>query len=1028
MLNDKLVKLYRDRAVKFFHGLNEACWGASVTLRGEVAVSREPVPFAERKQEEFRELREGDVWGGLWDCGWLHVTGEIPEAWRSEEVALRLNLGGEAQIFSDEGLPLSSFTNTSVFESCYRKEIGFLDEATIASGRLDFWMELGANGLFGDELNPDVPEQRCEIGLVQHFKVCQFRREVWNLMLDLEVLMGILNLNAPKGDFVFMHGAFPEGSRRNMQLLSVLNRAIDAYGGNPDNAGKARAILAPELGRPAVDSAMTVCAVGHAHIDTGWLWPVRETVRKCARTFGHQLQLMKRYPDYVFGASQPQHYAFVKEHYPSLFKEIRKRVKDGRWECQGAMWVEADCNLPCGESLVRQFLHGKNFFMREFGVDVKNLWLPDVFGYSAALPQIIRKTGCNAFITQKICWNQFNRFPHHAFTWYGLDNSSVLTFFPPEDTYNSMLVPNQLNYGCDNLTENYLLDESLTLFGIGDGGGGPKEEHVERGLRCRNLEGCPKVKFGRSDDFFDRLRERQDQLPSWHGELYFELHRGTLTTQARNKRNNRKAEQHLLEAEFLASLLPADQWPREILDWLWKKLLLNQFHDIIPGSSIGRVYETTNREYAEMFQKLEELREQVHHLVCRDSEDAITLFNTLPYDYTRLVELPDGWKDYEVICEGEPVPVADGYACVSLKRQGIVVLKRGKKTVEKAVELKEELVLENGLIRYEFDDGGRLKSAYDKELEWEMLSGAGNDLTLYHDEPTSYDAWDIDIFYEKEQVEKARLVKASQVQFTALRQSLELEFIVGQSRLHQTVSLEFNSKRLEFRTKADWHEDGKMLRVAFPTSMVCAEANCEIQYGHIKRPTHRNTSWDMAKFEMCAHRYVDLSESGCGVALLNDCKYGHKVLDGVIDLNLLRSPHWPDPGADRGEHEFTYALLPHTGDLNASKVMTEAAQLNRPCRLMNGEYVGNGWPVRVVEASPNVGVEVMKRGESSDALFLRLADESGKGGSMTLQLEGQASVSETDMMEWNEVRKMEVDRGRVTVNLKPFEIMTLRVE
>lgn len=1025
MMNEKEYKLYLDRIRKFYASLEEEVWGEAHPLNARIAVSRVPVRYRERESGAFRPIGEGEVWGELWESAWLHIDDAIPDDLRRGTVALRLSLGGEALIFSQDGMPRYGLTNTSVFASCYRKEIYRLSEEETASGRLDLWLELAANGLLGDENNPDVPQQKCDIGVVKHLKLCEFFPEVWALKLDLEVMFGLMNLERPAGDFVFGHAAFPADSRRMTYLVRLLNRAIDAYAHNPANATVARAVLAGELARPAASSAMSVTAVGHAHIDTGWLWPVRETIRKCARTFASQLSLMERYPDYVFGASQPQHYAFVKEHYPALFEAIKQRVIEGRWELQGAMWVEADCNLIGGESMVRQFVHGKNFYRKEFGVEVTNLWLPDVFGYSGALPQIIRKSGCEYFLTQKICWNQFNRFPYHAFTWHGIDGSEVLTFFPPEDTYNSLLVPDQLNYGCDNLTENYLLDESLTLFGIGNGGGGPKEEHLERSLRCRDLEGSPRVRFGRADDFFARLGEHRRELPHWHGELYFEEHRGTLTTQARNKRDNRRAEQELLETEFIAALLPLAEYPEEKLDQAWKTLLLNQFHDIIPGSSIREVYATADREYQEIFQTLDTIRRNTVTSQGVVDEDAVTLINTLSYPYNRLIELPEHCSGSRWCCNGSPVTTQGRFAQLTLPPQSITALHReGELVTEPELEFAYSPVLENSLIRYEFNERGQLIHAFDKELLREMLSAPANVLSLYHDVPNSYDAWNIDLFYENELQETAKLTGAETLECGALLQCNRLTFSIGESEITQFVSLEKNSKRLEFHTLANWRESCKMLHVSFPTSIVSNECACEIQYGYVKRETHRNTSWNLAQFEMAAHRYVDLSDEHCGIALLNDCKYGHKVLDGVLDLNILRSPSWPDSEADRGEHEFTYALLPHCGRLPESPVLQEAAMLNRKCRVFDGIACEALFPCRMKNGDNKLTLEVLKKAENSGHYVIRIADLSGVGGAVELEMNSAYTVVETDLMEREDGVAIPTEGKTLRIQCTPFEIRT----
>mgnify|MGYP000919736495 FL=1 len=476
-MNEKEFQIYRERAEGFLERLKNEFFYETVDLQAEVFHSVDPVPWAKRLEGSYVPAAEGDCWGGLWESAWFHITGKVPEAWAGEPVWFKLELGGEILIFDDGGVPFCGLTNTSVFAANYRKNLLEFTPKAQGGETVDFYAEVGGNGLLGDEITPGT-DWRCEVGDIRHLKMGRFNVEAWNLANDFEVLLSLLR-------------TLPEKSYRAVQLNMALNEAVSAYADDPANAAAARSCVAPQLAMRATDSALSTAAVGHAHIDTGWLWPVRETIRKCARTFSSQLYNLERYPDYVFGASQPQLYAFVKEHYPELYAKIREAVKSGRWELQGGMWVEADCNIISGESMVRQFLAGKNFYMDEFGMDVRNLWLPDVFGYSAAMPQIIRKAGCDWFLTQKISWSQFNKFPYHTFHWRGIDGTEVLTHFPPEDNYNSALKPEQLNYAVNNFNENYFLPEFITLFGVGDGGGGPRPEHIEHGLRTADLEGCP---------------------------------------------------------------------------------------------------------------------------------------------------------------------------------------------------------------------------------------------------------------------------------------------------------------------------------------------------------------------------------------------------------------------------------------------------------------------------------------------------------------------------------------------------------
>ena len=554
-------------------------------LQCQAAVTKEIVPFEKRLSLSYHPVSVGEKWGENWESAWFHVTGDIPEHWDKTKVRLLFNPGGEGLIFDAGGLPVTRVTGGTVFKASFSQNAWLLPESFIADGKLDLFIEGAANTLSGlvfdsnIEIRKKHPQGRFT-GVLNECRLGLFDEEIWQLHIDLQVILELIQ-GLPEKDF-----------RCKRHVRTVL-KAINAF--KSSGASAARQVLREIFDIPPSGALMTVHGVGHAHIDTGWLWPVRETVRKCARTFTAQLDLMERYPEYIFGASAPRHYAFVKEHYPELFKKIKAAVKKGNWELQGGMWVEADCNVISGESMVRQFLHGKNFFMDEFGVEVKNLWLPDVFGYSASMPQILKRSGCDFFLTQKLSWSQFNTFPYKSFNWKGIDGSCVLAHFPPENTYNSTLKADRQIKAQNEYPEGYIAPDYISLFGIGDGGGGPFPELIERGRRFEHLDGVPRFKFDKAENFFNILAASKDELPVWQGELYLELHRGTLTTQSRTKRLNRKNEQLLTETEFICSQLPFEEYPAETLDRLWKLLLLNQFHDIIPGSSITMVYEQTEK-------------------------------------------------------------------------------------------------------------------------------------------------------------------------------------------------------------------------------------------------------------------------------------------------------------------------------------------------------------------------------------------------------------------------------------------------
>ncbi len=1007
-------KIFREqlRQFTFFkERLKQSFFYDTVTLEAEYYHSVEPVKWQERLNLEPRKISVGDTYAKKWENAWFHIRGTIPARWIGKPVWVRLNLGGEILIFDDNGVPVFGLTNTSQFNQFYQKEFYRLIKCADENSKIDFWCEAAANGLFGeDEKDP--------VGICQCMSAGVVDEELQALYYDVKFLLSLFEF-------------YKNPCARKKQIASALAKAEAIYADTPANAKAAREMLAPQLSLRATDSELTATTIGHAHIDVGWLWAVRESIRKSARTFSSQIVNIEEYPEYIFGASQPQLYAFVKEHYPELFAKIKEQVKAGRWECQGGMWVEADCNIISGESMIRQFLHGKNFFKDEFGVDVKNLWIPDVFGYSAAMPQIIKKCNCNYFLTQKISWSQFNKFPYNTFMWQGIDGSRVLTHFPPEDTYNSNILPGDLARARDNFGESDIIPEFMVLAGIGDGGGGPAMLHLENGRRCADIEGAPQVRYDTAANFFERIKEYAPQLPSWVGELYLELHRGTLTTQSRTKRGNRKCEQLLAATEFIYSCLPADKYPAKELDRMWKLLLCNQFHDIIPGSSVRQVYTVTEKDYEDILASCSSLIEKAGVLL-PEKEDSLTLLNTLSYDVSQLIALPRSWHGYSVTDEnGKELATQHDDSCswcmVDIPACDSIIIKRGEKVNAAPSENNGALVLENELIRYEFDRNALLISAYDKELKKEFISGKANLLGVYVDNPVNWDAWDIDYTYMNASPAPAKGVSAVKSSDGKLRKSLDFVLTVGEkSTLKQQIVLTSNSKRLDFITQADWHETHKMLRTSFKTTVNASEATCDIQYGSIKRPTHTNTSWDFARFEVAAHRYVDITDANGGAALLNDCKYGYHLSADTLDLNLLRSPVFPDKEADQGAHTFTYSFLPH-GEIPAgNSVMQESAMLNREPVILAGAGKINV-PFRITEVR-NVALGALKKAEKSDDIIIRLAETDGRNGSIKLAFSDKVSVKECDMLEWNDVADIADKCNEIELKFTAFEIKTLRVK
>ena len=996
---------------------------SSIDLNAEYCLTDEPVSFEEKDNYPFKKIHTGEAWGHNWQCAWFHITGKIPAEWLDKTVCFRINIGGEGLIFSPSGMPLRGVTDSSVFQVTYINEYFPLYDAVVNGSDVEFWVDAGANGYFGMNLNGhprlDIAEKEGSASAtVNALQLCLTDETLRQLSFDWEIALDLLKI-------------YPQNHYRYRQILTILTDAIDLYQGNQDNAEKVRGFLQQKLfSQKACDSALQVTAVGHAHIDTAWLWPIRETIRKCGRTFANQIANIEKFPEYIFGASQPQHYQFVKDHYPALYEKVKQAIAAGRWEVQGGMWVEADCNLISGESMIRQFLNGKNFYMDEFGIDVKNLWLPDVFGYSGLMPQIIKGCGCDFFLTQKISWNQFNKFPHTTFIWRGIDGTDVLTHFPPESDYNATVNPEQLSGAQNNFREAGVLDEFLSLFGIGDGGGGPGEEYIERAMRLKDLEGCPKVTMGKAGDFFDRLKRHADKLEIWQGELYLEKHQGTLTTQAKVKKANRQLEYLLKNVEQIYSALPLENYPQQQLENLWKKLLVNQFHDIIPGSSITRVYKETHQQHSEIFTGCQKLLSAAAEKLFIADDNSMTIFNPLSVTYAGMIELPHSWQGASLNGKTLPGIQKKGQSAevmVSIPGNSFVTLKKSQQILPEPEKIVDSLILENELIRCEFDQDARITAIWDKETDRQLLAPgtAGNVLSLYYDDPANYDAWDIDIGYEAQKLENARGCRS--VKYASeIQQSLEFELTIGNSKIHQQIILRQN-KRLDFKTTVQWNENHKMLRTSFAPDIHSTETACDLQYGFIKRQNTGNTSWDMARYEVAAHRYIDISDSRYGVALLNNCKYGHKINGGILDLNLLRSPKYPDFHADIGEHEFTYSLLPHCGTLVNSDVIAQAAMLNQePLRFTGFDHRQTALPCRI--ESENVSLEVIKKAEKENCLIIRLVETKGENSPAVLHFNIPVKqLVTTNFIEWGESAVMEVVDHQAQLKLKPFEIKTFKL-
>lgn len=808
---------------------------------------------------------------------------------------------------------------------------------------------------------------------------------------------------------------------------------------------------------------------GHAHLDVGWMWPYWRTRQKIAHTISNVLRLMERYPNYHYSQSQPQVLQWLKEDVPELYARVKQRVAEGRFEPVGAMWVEADCNLPSGESLIRQIMHGTRFWQQEFGVKPRHIWLPDVFGYSAALPQIMRGCDIPVFMTTKISWNQFNRMPCDTFRWRGIDGSEVLTHFitapdlhptTPFYSYNGPLRPSDMTGTWMNYRQQDINDHLLYLCGWGDGGGGPTEEHMERMQIMADLPDFPQVRAGRAEDYFTGLYQHvweNPRLPTWVGELYLEYHRGTYTSQARVKQANRRAELFYREVELLTAWASLYGMPslQEQLNQGWRLLLLNQFHDVLPGSSIREVYDDAERIYDEAHAIGKRIYDEALAIVLQQipaGEQDLLLLNTLAWERTDPIQVPAALApsfphiQQTTDWEGNTVSLLDG---VRMPPCGVQVLSAASMaatseaqrpaTCRAASADAATIVLQNDYYILEIDAQGEISRIYDRRAARDVLAPGqtGNQLIAYEDRPMNFDAWDIDLFYEEKPYPVRAVTALRILEEGPVRTTVEIVRPYLSSRITQRISLWRNSPRIDIASEIDWHEHQTLLKAAFPLAINSTRATYEIQFGSVERPTHRNTSWDMARFETCAHRWIDVSEGGYGVSLLNDSKYGHDVHDNVMRLTLLKSGIYPDAHADEGVHRFTYSLLPHAGEWREAQSVRRAYELNVPVVCLAGQKKetarpGGSAPGRtsasfVQTDCTHVIVETVKPAEDGDGLIVRLYEAHNQRGRGTLTfLTALLSAQECNLLE-EPLNEVSCQGNTLSFQVRPFEIKTFRV-
>ncbi|MBT2515165.1 glycoside hydrolase family 38 C-terminal domain-containing protein [Arthrobacter sp. ISL-30] len=965
----------------------------------------EPVPVTEALLQTFVPQRQGAPWGSPWSTKWLRLQGEVPEGWgagvgRSVEILVDLGFTTEIPGFQCEGI---AWRPDGTIIKAISPRNHHVPLKMLGSGvSVDFYVEAAANPdiaqgwlfaatpLGSKETAGDEPQYR--LGSIS---IAERDETVWELHQDVWTLNGLMH-------------ELPMDLPRRHEILRALERMLDVMDPEdvPGTAAAGREVLAEVLKRPAYASAHRLLATGHAHIDSAWLWPVRETVRKCARTFSNVVSLMDEYPDFVFSCSSAQQLAWIKEFYPELFIRIREKAKAGQFMPVGGMWVESDTNMPGGEALARQFLEGKSFFLQEFGIDCEEAWLPDSFGYSGALPQIVKAAGSRWFLTQKISWNQVNRMPHHTFHWEGIDGTRLFTHFPPVDSYNAELNGRELAHAERNFRDHGRASISLVPFGYGDGGGGPTREMIAAAHRTADLEGSPKVRLGTARAFFEQAEAEYKNLPVWVGEMYLELHRGTYTSQANTKKGNRRSEHLLREAELWCSTAAVRSggsytYPAQELKRLWRLVLLQQFHDILPGSSIAWVHRDAERNYDAIAKDLEGIIADAALALLGPGTRSF-LLNAAPHERSGVPSLAAA----EAVPAELPVEVKDmagGY------------------------------VLDNGVIRAVVDANGLLTSLSDHASGREAIApgGFGNHLELHRDTPNEWDAWDIDEFYRRNvtSITEAHSVTLERAGWDAV---VVVERVVGSSTITQRISLEAGAESLAISTAIDWQEREKLLKLGFPLDIRADRSAAETQFGHIFRPTHVNTSWEAAKFEICAHRWIHVGEPGYGVAISNSSSYGHDVTRTVrsdggtttnVRVSLLRAPKFPDPDADRGRHVLDVTIRPGAGIADA---VEEGYRTNLSPRLVKG---GNPADPLFTVFNQAIVVEAVKLAEDgSGDVIVRLYESLGERSTGVVSANFETrEVLAVDLLE-RPVQEAAVIAGKdaAELTLRPFQLVTLR--
>ncbi|MCJ1306541.1 Glycoside hydrolase, 38 vacuolar alpha mannosidase [Agyrium rufum] len=1068
-VGQQIHSIYKDRLGQFAgtgqyagQNLQKAMDEGRATGPDNVKLSVYSVPdlarptFKDATSKEFKDTHVGESFGPSWSTHWFKIKIKVPsELLSKKHLEFHWDANNEGLVWSEKGEPLQGLTGGG------ERTEWILPEDFRDGKEHTFYIEMACNSMFGNPMGGDViqPPDPNRYFQLHKADIVAVNLEARALFVDFWII----------GDAA---REFPGDAWQSHEALQVGNKIMDTFiatNGSQESIVECRKIAQSYLGEN-VDSAKvyandeepTVYGIGHCHIDTCWLWPWAETKRKVARSWSNQCDLLDRYPEHRFTCSQAQQYKWLEQLYPPLYDRVKANVKKGRFQPIGGSWVEHDTNMPSGESLVRQFLYGQRFFESRFGARCQTFWLPDTFGYSAQLPQLCRLAGMSRFFTQKLSWNNINNFPHTTFSWVALDGSQVLCHMAPAETYTA-----EAHFGDvkRSMTGHKSMDQdktSLLVFGKGDGGGGPTFQHLEKLRRCRGLSDkvglLPRVKMGESvDDFFERLEKKAEngtEFVTWYGELYFELHRGTYTTQANNKWNNRKTEIMMRDIEYLATLATIRdslyKYPKKDIDDMWEHILLCQFHDCLPGSSIEMCYDDSDELYAEVFatgQKvLKEAMSAVGLAKHEKNSEPIAL-NTLPWPRAEIVKVSDqagSSKPKYAIAKGE---------------QGIASVEMLSTSSKSIASIKEEdggYVLSNDHFKVVVTDG-TISSLYDREAKREIVKKGerAGQLVIFDDKPLYWQAWDVEVFHlESRQVlpsSKTTISEKGPHVVSVVTETKVSEESWVKTTISLAASIDGQPSYIEMESEVEWHETMRFLKVEFPVNIFNTEASYETQYGIIRRPTHYNTSWDMAKFEVCCHKWADLSENGYGVSVLNDSKYGFATCGQMMRLSLLRSPKAPDAHADMGRHHIRYAILPHAGPLDARTIRT-AINFNHPMKLYSksaSPSKSSISPPKLLNAITLSGddaliLDCVKRGEDDEdvsrgelpqrkgrSIILRIYESLGGTSRGTIAVDKDVisvkKVCRTNILEDDEKAQDMYDGQKIDIELRPFEVATYRL-